>query len=655
MLANIMSLFKKNKGEKQIKSPENKKNIKKNVKSSQRKQNLPIKQKNKKKSKINQIKENTLTGSSFPKYSKIISMDGEELQLSPQLQKDYMILLGTKNDAIIICSLESTVGKSVDINILSLKKQCTTKGYSVSIKYAEREEMLLFLGKSNNDKNNIKIESEGFILKFDELIDSAIQQNVSDIHIEVRKGVANVRFRKNGELFRHASWRESYARDLSTVIYQVLGQEKETSFVETKPQAARIERIINGKEVGIRLNTMPVVSGFDVVMRVLKQDSESETTVTIADLGYSKEQLKLIKIAMKKPTGVIIIAGVTGSGKSTSLSTLLNEKIKANWINDVDGPKIKVITVEDPTEYRIFGASQHGVVRSQGSKENPFIVAISAAMRCDPDVIMVGEVRDMHSAQLLVGAVQSGHSAFTTIHAPSAVSIISRLKSFGVSNEVLGSSDFISALIYQTLIPTLCPKCSITLKQFEEKAINDNNEDNLDLIKRLKIAAKGKDLSKVRFRSIVPCKDSDTCRHGVIGRSVVAEVILPNPMVLSAFENNATNLAKYYHLKMGGKFILDHAIEKILSGTSDPEDAEESVGLLDAEINLKMLGQSLGIKDEITEPKNNSMSQNIEMANSEIFKSKLLSGQKQKESNNENENSEVIDFKKNDKKNNNNK
>ncbi|WP_137297142.1 ATPase, T2SS/T4P/T4SS family [Psychromonas sp. SP041] len=539
-----------------------------------------------------------------PNYEKVISYQDEEIPLNEEQRRNYIVLLvnPSKKMVSIICSTESNSRAQVDNTYLTIKNKCVDKGYSVTKLIAPRQIIQITYEKDEKIKDTDSFDrarKEGFISDFDSLVTQALREKVSDIHFEVRRKEARVRFRKHGELYTFTPWTVAYARDMSSVVYQVMADEKEPSFIETKSQAARIERRIDGQDLGIRLNTLSASQGFDLIMRILKLDDESESDRIIDTLGYSEGSLVEIYRAMSRPTGVIIVAGTTGSGKSTTISTMLNTIIKENWGDD--GPKIKVITVEDPTEYTIIGATQHGVVRNRNRpNENPFAEAIKHAMRCDPDILMVGEVRDEYSAKLLVGAVQSGHTAFTTVHAASAVGIIPRLKSFGVNSETLGSSDFISALIYQTLLPISCPDCSISYSDFVKEAEKSKNKKSLSIIKRVKGAAKGLTVENVRFRNYSnehKCKNPE-CVNGVVGRTVVAEVISPNPLILSAFEKGSVNLATYYHVKMGGKLIKDHAIEKVLNGITDPRDAEKKVDLLDDVIDLDLLEKSLKLTAE---------------------------------------------------------
>ncbi len=538
----------------------------------------------------------------LPRFEAILSYSSGEIHLTSEQQKDYSVLLTNSDRRIvtIICAAEKSKHGSVDNEFLTIRQRCLAKGYSVRRHYASRQliQLLYEADRSSGSVIDDRNKKEGYISDFDKLILDALTRNASDVHIEVRKAFARVRMRVHGELALAKEWTSSYGRDMAAVVYQVLADEKETSFIETQQQAARIERIIDGQELGIRLNTIPVAGGFDMVLRLLKMNDDTENDRSVEDLGYSERQIEDIYFATSRPTGVIIVAGTTGSGKSVSMSTILNGKIKKHWGDD--GPTIKVITVEDPTEYTIVGASQSGVVRNKNKPDrNPFAEAIKAAMRCDPDILMVGEVRDAHSAELLKGAVQSGHTVLTTIHTASAFGTIPRLRSMGVTNDVLGSNDFVSALIYQTLIPIACRSCAESLERFCARAHDEQNKDDLRLIERLRNAADGRSIEHVVFRNHSGCAN---CINGVCGRTIIAEVVVPTAQIRSAFEGGKDNLALYYHLVSGGGLILDHGIEKVIAGVSDPRDVENKIGLLNNRINITELGRSLGITSAAPEP-----------------------------------------------------
>lgn len=521
-----------------------------------------------------------------PAYEMALSRENGEVTIAPQVRRDYIVLLSKKESGkvIIITSIEKSESSSgIDHIFLDIKQKCSLKGYKdVEKMYAPRQIIaLIYENLVSNGSNDQEIkDAESLQADFDRLLADALVNNVSDIHIEVRRSNAVVRYRVNGSLRVINDWPVSYARNLAVVVYQVIAEEKEVTFIESNQQSAIIDRelIVDNKKqrVRVRLNTLPAYpDGFDMVMRLLRM-GVSTKKATLNSLGYNDSQLKDINTAVSKPVGAIVIAGTTGSGKSTSLSTMISRKIEHH--SDESGCRIKVITVEDPPENEIKNSTQVPVVRTRNGKngKNPFAEAMKAALRSDPDIIMVGEVRDEDSTELLVHTVQSGHQAYTTIHTSSAIGIVSRLRGMGIKNDVLGSTDFFSGLIYQGLLPVTCKECGMTLDEFKEK--NKDNSDSQELCERINRVATSYDREKIRFIRHEGC---DHCVGGITGRTVVAEVVIPDKKMKMFFSEGKDTLALEYFIKNGGKTILSHGIEKMNNGLCDPREVEYKLGRLD--------------------------------------------------------------------------
>jgi type II secretory ATPase GspE/PulE/Tfp pilus assembly ATPase PilB-like protein len=390
-----------------------------------------------------------------------------------------------------------------------------------------------------------------------------------------------------------------------------------------------VDETFNGIRARLRIATAPASpNGFDMVIRILRFSEKSSYTM-LTELGYSEEQATAIYSFSSDPVGVTIIAGTTGSGKSTTLKNILTKKIMDH------NATLKVITVEDPPEYEIPNATQIPVIRDDsGSAEAGFSGAIRTAMRSDPDVLMIGEVRDSQSASLLVSATQSGHQVLSTLHAPSAVGIIPRLESLGISRDVLSASDFISGLIYQKLLPKLCPGCAIPHKNMdgtinsvisEEDVISAMNICSRDDISRVRDIDRNTPLSR-RLQDIGILSEHQVCSvskeyntklaafektgfakrlskalkgrlmgvmhkgsgcatcggSGIAGRLVVAELLIPNETILKAIRSG-DDLAtlKAWRESRFGQSILLSSLDKIADGIVDPMHVEAEIGALD--------------------------------------------------------------------------
>jgi len=296
-----------------------------------------------------------------------------------------------------------------------------------------------------------------------------------------------------------------------------------------------------------------------MVLRLLY--SPTSINLDLLSLGYSDSQAKIIEDLESCPTGITIVSGSTGSGKSTTLQRILMRIIQAA------AGTINVITVEDPPEYLIVGAVQTPVSNAKTEEERSaaFQLAIKAMMRLDPDCMMIGEVRDYPSASLAIQAALTGHPLWTTVHANDGFGIITRLLDVGVSINLLTDPGVISGLICQTLARVLCPHCKIKILEHPEK--KDSRE-----IERL---SQKLDLNKV-YAEGYGC---DHCKGtGVVGRTVVAEVIRTDYHLLSLIRQHKFEEAMDYWLKNGGITIKEHARLKVNAGLCDPFDTETLVG-----------------------------------------------------------------------------
>ena len=513
----------------------------------------------------------------IPFHVSVLSNTGGALALPEEWQKSYAILLTNreKKEVEIICSTELIKKSGVNDDLLTIVEQIKRGGYTRTRKWMAKPDIISIIYESIENQKSLEDQQRAATkiqIEFDDLIQTAINSDVSDIHIQVRRDQAEVRFRANGDMYVHTQWPVRYARTMAGVIYQVIADEKDTTFDEQKPQDAIIDRDLGQLgRVRLRLATIPAYpAGFDMIMRILKMGVSGKRR-SLESLGYNRTQLSNLRRAVAKPVGAVVMAGTTGSGKSTSLNSMLGEKI------EIYKGRIKVITVEDPPEYLLDGATQVPVVRSRSQAKstegavNPFASVVRAAMRSDPDILMVGEVRDHSSAELLIHAVQSGHQVFTTIHASSAIDIVARMRSNGIPDDVLGGQNFFSSLMYQTLLPVICKHCSFGIAEFAKKA---SSEQDFELLQRVFKYMKPRDASLLKF------KDEDGCEHceqGVTGRTVASEVLLPDPYMLQCFRDRQDAKALLHYRHKGGKIALEHGLLKALQGQCDLRDVEHKL------------------------------------------------------------------------------
>lgn len=403
-----------------------------------------------------------------------------------------------------------------------------------------------------------------------DIFSRAVDMNASDIHFEAYEGKTDIKMRVNGILMKVLEFAQEYSRELARILYNVLAAEgsKDIQFDETKMQSAIVERNILGKPYRVRVQTAPRYPfGYSIALRLLPLDTKSSTS--IEDLGYTHVQMKALLKAGMKPTGALIFAGTTGSGKSTTLATLIADKIKKT-----KGTK-KVITIENPPEYVIHGSLQVNINDTSDTAGATFADAIKVAMRMDPDILMIGEVRDPKTAKLLQDSVQSGHQVFTTVHAQSAMGIFERLVGLGFERAVLTSPGFLSLMVYQCLVALNCPYCAIPYEQYAQGELD---EIETELMARLVKAVGQDNLSKVKFHNPNGCEHCK--KTGFKGRTVIAEMIEPDDQLLQYIRNEEYSSAVKHWEVIGGIPLYRNVMDKVLTGEVDPHGAEDTVGYL---------------------------------------------------------------------------
>lgn len=399
------------------------------------------------------------------------------------------------------------------------------------------------------------------------LLQEATYQRASDIHIRVDRRGADILLRVTGDVEVHQEHKREFGEALIRYYYQAMADLSEETFKETMRLDARIgdrTKLPEGVS-GIRIATTPTDQGNLMVLRLLYDDASG--SLDVRQLGYTEAQRDMLDYMQDQPIGLQIISGPTGSGKSTTLQRVLR-----HYIHKTGGRK-HVITVEDPPEYPIPGAVQTpvGNASSQQERESMFIAAITSAMRLDPDTIMIGEVRDLPSAQLALRAATTGHQVWTTLHANGALPIVSRLVNLGIEPELLLDHTILTGLISQRLVKRLCDHCKEPL------------EKHLDHLSAPVVERLHKALGAGLKDAYVTGKgcDHSLCRGGTSGRTVVAEIVTPDAKLCQLLLEGKRNDAFHYWMKhLQGMTLVEHAIDKVRRGEVDPLMAERIVGHL---------------------------------------------------------------------------
>ena len=272
------------------------------------------------------------------------------------------------------------------------------------------------------------------------IIYEAVRREASDIHIEPQEQKVVVRFRVDGVLRVYKEFPSSVKDGLIT---RVKIMAKMDISEKRKPQDGRIRVNIQGKKIDLRVSTVPTVYGEKIVMRI--QEAEKYLKVKLEDLGFEPDDLQKYRKAIWKPWGMILVSGPTGSGKTTTLYASLMER---------NTPDINIMTVEDPVEVAIPGINQVQVNERIGLT---FANVLRAFLRQDPDIILVGEIRDTETAEIAIRASLTGHLVFSTVHANDAPTTVTRLVDMGIESFLVGSS--LVLVVAQRLIRKLCPRC----------------------------------------------------------------------------------------------------------------------------------------------------------------------------------------------------
>jgi general secretion pathway protein E len=271
------------------------------------------------------------------------------------------------------------------------------------------------------------------------LITNALEMRASDIHVEPFENRLNVRYRIDGVLHDV----ESPPKRLSAAVISRIKIMANLDIAERRlPQDGRIRLRVQGKEIDLRVSTVPTMHGESVVMRILDKGG---VALDFARLGFEDDTLQSFLDVLLQPHGILLVTGPTGSGKTTTLYTALERLNK---------PDVKILTVEDPVEYQMPGINQ---IQVKPQIDLTFANALRSIVRQDPDVIMIGEIRDLETAQIAVQSALTGHLVLSTVHTNDAPSTVNRLLDMGVEDYLLTST--IVGILAQRLVRTLCPQC----------------------------------------------------------------------------------------------------------------------------------------------------------------------------------------------------
>ena len=395
----------------------------------------------------------------------------------------------------------------------------------------ERKEQIS--ARESQEADNEEVDTAPIVVLVNKIIEQAVNERASDIHIEALEDSVRVRFRIDGvmqEMMR-------YEKELLPAIVARIKIISGMNISEKRaPQDGRMTQRFDRVEYDIRVSSLPTVFGEKIVMRLA---SKSALTRDKKDLGFPEEELRRFEALVKNPHGIILVTGPTGSGKSTTLYTVLSE------LNSGD---VNIITVEDPVEADVDGINQVQVNEKAGLT---FASALRSILRQDPDIIMVGETRDGETAGTSVRAAITGHMVLSTLHTNDAVSSIVRLADMGVETYLIANS--LTALVAQRLVRKVCPNCAGKMETTEEER---------------KIL--GEDVHTV-WRGM----GCHQCNHtGYKGRTAVHEILTIDANIRRMISNHATveEITQYAVEHQGMRTIRQSTLELVKAGVTTPEE-----------------------------------------------------------------------------------
>lgn len=395
-----------------------------------------------------------------------------------------------------------------------------------------------------------------------EMIIDAINKKASDIHFDPTEDYLNVRIRVDGELLEYAKVPSFVKKNLLTRIKIISGM----NITESRlPQDGAIKNLSDQIDLDLRVSSLPIVDGEKIVIRILNYTMSSSG---LENLGLSEKNLEKINKLIKMPNGIILVAGATGSGKSTTVYSILQ------ILNTVSK---NIITVEDPVEMKIEGINQVQVMSDIGLT---FGATLRSILRQDPDIIMIGEIRDDETARIAVRASITGHLVLSTIHTNNSLNTIERLLDMEVERYLLGSA--LTGIISQRLVKRLCPKCRTSRP-------TTNYEKTL--------------FEKVLHKEVnnvyTPHGCSE-CINGYTGRIALHEVLEINQNVRDAITNNVrkNELRHLVYKESDVTSLLEDGLEKVVAGLTSVEeilrviDVDDDIGEDEEDIKNAFIGKT---------------------------------------------------------------
>src|SRR5690625_1242816 len=385
------------------------------------------------------------------------------------------------------------------------------------------------------EESGITDEDSPIVRLVNQIISNAVSQRESDIHFDPQEMDLKIRYRIDRVLMTE----RTLPKHIQNVMIARLKIMANLNITENRlPQDGRIKMTVNFKPIDIRISTLPSVHGEKIVMRILDLSSALDQ---LDKIGFTEENEQTFRSMISKPNGIVLITGPTGSGKSSTLYAALNQ------LND---ETVNIITIEDPVEYQLAGVNQVHVNEAIGMT---FATGLRSILRQDPDIVMIGEIRDFETAQIAIRASLTGHLVLSTLHTNSAVAALTRLIDMGVEPFLIASS--LTGVVAQRLVRRVCHDCAEmdTPSKREQEIFAQANID-IETVRR--------------GRGCVSCNNT-----GYRGRIAIHEVLQINEEIRKLImESASANRIREYVKKEGMLFLLNDGLIKVKEGITTTEE-----------------------------------------------------------------------------------
>ena len=442
------------------------------------------------------------------------------------------------NGRIKVCFADTSNKRAVEtVRLLLLNKGLIMEKY---ITFETNIDLILNSFSGSNESIDVSADVSGFI---DSVIKTAMEKRASDIHIEPMQEGLRVRYRIDGVLINAAN----VGKEKQS---QIIGRLKAISNMHQEKQESQDGRIIMYPEYNIRVSSQKNIYGEKFVLRLLKKN---EDVKSIFDLGFPNDE-QLLKNAFNKKNSITVIAAPTGEGKTTSLYSIVD------YLNRAE---INITTIEDPVEIRINGLNQIEV-----DPKTTFADSLRTVLRQDPDIILLGEIRDTETAEIAMQAGQTGHYVLSTIHTIDAIEVITRLRKMGVSNYDISST--LATSVSERLIRKLCPDCA------KER---DFTEQEKEIIEKIGNKYNVKfDLEGKKTYDAVGCSKCHST--GYFGRIGIFEVLIINDEIRALIvENKPTMEIRREALKSGYLPLIIEGVNRVLDGTTNLQELNNKLAI----------------------------------------------------------------------------